>query len=114
MRDASIHSERPAAYNAGRMRTRRQKKAFPSIFASHDMTVRQSDPTSSTAGAEDQETRMTVSRDGKKGIVIICNLDTRGEDIVFVKDLIRGRGHDAILVDFSMEEPPPLAGDVTC
>lgn len=51
---------------------------------------------------------------GKKGIVIICNLDTRGEDITFVKDLIRDRGHEAILVDFSMEEPPPLAGDVTC
>jgi uncharacterized protein (UPF0261 family) len=51
---------------------------------------------------------------GKKGIVIICNLDTRGKDIVFVKDLIRGRGHEPILVDFSMEEPPPLPGDITC
>jgi uncharacterized protein (UPF0261 family) len=50
----------------------------------------------------------------RKGIVVICNLDTRGEDIVFVRDLIRSRGHDAILVDFSMEEPPPIAGDVTC
>ena len=26
----------------------------------------------------------------KKGIVVVCNLDTRGEDIVFVKDLIAG------------------------
>jgi uncharacterized protein (UPF0261 family) len=51
---------------------------------------------------------------GKKGIVIICNLDTRGEDIIFVKDLIRSRGHDAILLDFSMEEPPPFAGDIPC
>ncbi len=50
----------------------------------------------------------------KKGIVIVCNLDTRGEDVAFVKDLIRGRGHDPILLDFSMEEPPPFAGDVTC
>ena len=50
----------------------------------------------------------------KKGIVIICNLDTRGEDIVFVKDLIAGRGHTPILLDFSMEEPPPFAGDITC
>jgi uncharacterized protein (UPF0261 family) len=49
---------------------------------------------------------------GKKGIVVICNLDTRGEDIVFVKDLIRGRGHEAILLDFSMEEPPPFPGDI--
>ncbi len=50
---------------------------------------------------------------GKKGIAIICNLDTRGGDIVFVKDLIAGRGHEPILVDFSMEEPPPFPGDVT-
>ena len=50
---------------------------------------------------------------GRKGIVIICNLDTRGEDIVFVKDLIAGRGHEPILLDFSMEEPPPFPGDIT-
>lgn len=49
-----------------------------------------------------------------KGIVIICNLDTRGEDIVFVRDLIRSRGHHPILVDFSMEAPPPVSGDITC
>jgi uncharacterized protein (UPF0261 family) len=49
-----------------------------------------------------------------KGIAIICNLDTRGEDILFVRDLIKNRGHTPILVDFSMEEPPPVAGDVTC
>ena len=55
-----------------------------------------------------------MSGESRKGIVIICNLDTRGEDIVFVKGLIEGRGHEAILVDFSMEEPPPVAGDVTC
>ena len=50
----------------------------------------------------------------QKGIVIICNLDTRGEDIIFVKQLIESRGHNAILLDFSMEEPPPFAGDITC
>jgi uncharacterized protein (UPF0261 family) len=50
----------------------------------------------------------------KKGIVIVCNLDTRGEDIAFVKDLIESRGHEAILLDFSMEEPPPFPGDITC
>jgi uncharacterized protein (UPF0261 family) len=48
----------------------------------------------------------------KKGVVVVVNLDTRGEDIVFVKDLIRGRGHEAILLDFSMEEPPPFPGDI--
>lgn len=50
----------------------------------------------------------------KKGIVIICNLDTRGEDIVFVKHLIEARGHNAYFLDFSMEEPPPFPGDITC
>jgi uncharacterized protein (UPF0261 family) len=49
---------------------------------------------------------------GKKGIVFVCNLDTRGGDIAFVKDLIAGRGHEAILLDFSMEEPPPFPGDI--
>ncbi len=49
----------------------------------------------------------------KKGIVVVCNLDTRGEDILFVKDLIAGRGHEPILLDFSMEEPPPVPGDIT-
>src|ERR1019366_4239513 len=48
----------------------------------------------------------------KKGIVIVCNLDTRGEDIVFVKQLIADRGHGPILLDFSMEEPPPFPGDI--
>ncbi len=47
-----------------------------------------------------------------KGIVIVCNLDTRGEDIVFVRQLVRDRGHEAILLDFSMEEPPPFPGDI--
>ena len=50
----------------------------------------------------------------KKGIVIICNLDTRGEEIAFVRDVIKDRGHEAILLDFSMEEPPPFPGDITC
>ena len=50
----------------------------------------------------------------QKGIVIVCNLDTRGKDIFFVKELIERRGHRAILLDFSMEEPPPFAGDISC
>lgn len=48
----------------------------------------------------------------KKGIVIVCNLDTRGEEIAFVKELIQNRGHEAILMDFSMEERPPFPGDI--
>lgn len=57
---------------------------------------------------------MAQSGDDKKGIVIICNLDTRGEDIMFVREMIRSRGHNPILVDFSMEEPPPVPGDIRC
>ena len=49
-----------------------------------------------------------------KGILILCNIDTRGEDIKFVKGLIEDRGHRAILLDFSMEEAPPFPGDITC
>lgn len=49
----------------------------------------------------------------RKGIVVLCNLDARGGEIRFVKDLIEGRGHEAILLDFSLEEPPPFPGDVT-
>lgn len=49
-----------------------------------------------------------------KGILIICNLDTRGEDIKMVKQMIEERGHRAILLDVSMEEPPPFPGDITC
>lgn len=49
----------------------------------------------------------------RKRIVIVCNLDTRGEDILFVKDLIAGRGIEPVLLDFSMEEPPPFPGDIT-
>ncbi|MDO8789853.1 MAG: Tm-1-like ATP-binding domain-containing protein [Sulfuritalea sp.] len=45
-------------------------------------------------------------------MVIVCNLDTRGEDIVFVRQLIADRGHQPILLDFSMEEPPPFPGDI--
>jgi uncharacterized protein (UPF0261 family) len=50
----------------------------------------------------------------QKTILIIANLDTRGEDFIFVKDLIKKKGHRAILLDFSMETKPPFPGDITC
>jgi uncharacterized protein (UPF0261 family) len=50
----------------------------------------------------------------KKGILILCNLDTRGKEIAFVKDMIEARGHRGIFLDFSMEEPPAFSGDITC
>jgi uncharacterized protein (UPF0261 family) len=50
----------------------------------------------------------------KKTIVIIANLDTRGSEFKMVKDLIESRGHTALLLDFSMEQEPFFAGDITC
>jgi uncharacterized protein (UPF0261 family) len=50
----------------------------------------------------------------KKGIVIVCSLDAQSENVAFIKDLIRRRGHEPILLDVSMELNPPFSGDVTC
>lgn len=50
----------------------------------------------------------------KKTILVIANLDTRGEDFILVKDLIERKGHRAIFLDFSMEKEPSFPGDITC
>lgn len=50
----------------------------------------------------------------KKTILILSDLDARGEDAKVVKGLIESRGIKALLMDFSMEEPPPFPGDITC
>lgn len=51
---------------------------------------------------------------GKKTILIIANLDTRGSEFKLVKTLIESRGHHALILDFSMEQEPFFAGDITC
>ncbi len=50
----------------------------------------------------------------KKTILIIANLDTRGAEFKMVKELIEFKGHNALLLDFSMEQEPFFAGDITC
>lgn len=50
----------------------------------------------------------------RRTILLICNLDTRGAEILRARDRILERGHDAVLLDFSMEAPPPIDGDLTC
>jgi len=50
----------------------------------------------------------------KKTILIIANLDTRGSEFKMVKDLIESKGHNALLLDFSMEQKPFFPGDITC
>ena len=49
-----------------------------------------------------------------KTVLIIANLDTRGAEFKFVKELIQSRGLNAILLDFSMEQEPFFDGDITC
>ena len=51
---------------------------------------------------------------GRRTILLICNLDTRGAEIIRARDRIRARGHEAVLLDFSMEAVPPVDGDLTC
>ena len=50
----------------------------------------------------------------KKTVLIIANLDTRGAEFKFVKELIQSQGLNAILLDFSMEQEPFFMGDITC
>ena len=50
----------------------------------------------------------------KKTILIIANLDTRGAEFKMVKELIESKGHNALLLDFSMEQEPFFTGDITC
>ena len=50
----------------------------------------------------------------KKTILIIANLDTRGAEFKMVKELIESKGHNGLLLDFSMEQEPFFTGDITC
>jgi uncharacterized protein (UPF0261 family) len=48
-----------------------------------------------------------------KPVVIVGALDTKGEEFRFVRDLIRARGLDTIVVDFSVLEDPPFRPDIS-
>jgi uncharacterized protein (UPF0261 family) len=48
-----------------------------------------------------------------KPVVIVGALDTKGEDFRFVRDLIRARGLETIVVDFGVLEDPPFAPDIS-
>ena len=50
----------------------------------------------------------------RKTILVIANLDTRGAEFKMVKELIESKGHEALLLDFSMEQEPFFEGDITC
>jgi uncharacterized protein (UPF0261 family) len=48
-----------------------------------------------------------------KPIVIVGALDTKGEEFRFVRDLIRARGLQTIVVDFGVLGDPPFAPDIS-
>ena len=49
-----------------------------------------------------------------KTIVIIGTMDTKGEQILFVKQLIERQGHKAIIMDTSTRGSSPINVDITC
>jgi uncharacterized protein (UPF0261 family) len=49
----------------------------------------------------------------KKKIVIIGTVDTKGDQLRFLKERIESRGHEAILMDISMGGDPPYQADIT-
>jgi uncharacterized protein (UPF0261 family) len=49
----------------------------------------------------------------KKKIVIIGTVDTKGDQLRFLKERIESRGHEAILMDISMGGDPSYKADIT-
>ena len=49
----------------------------------------------------------------RKKIVIIGTVDTKGDQLRFLKERIESRGHEAILMDISMGADPSYQGDIT-
>lgn len=47
-----------------------------------------------------------------KTVVIVGTLDTKGEDLRLLRDLLRARGLDTLVVDFGILAEPPFAPDV--
>jgi uncharacterized protein (UPF0261 family) len=50
----------------------------------------------------------------RKTVLLMANLDTRGPEFLVYKDLVRELGFEPLLLDFSMEQVPPLGADITC
>ena len=47
-------------------------------------------------------------------ILIVSSLDTKGQEIKFLKGLIEQRGHKTLLLDMSMRGEPQILADVPC
>jgi uncharacterized protein (UPF0261 family) len=49
-----------------------------------------------------------------KTILIVGTLDTKGEEITYLKQQIQNRGCEAVIMDLSMKERPSIEGDISC
>ena len=49
-----------------------------------------------------------------RSIVIVSSLDTKGQEVKFLKTLIEQRGHKTLLLDMSMRCEPQIPADVSC
>jgi len=47
-------------------------------------------------------------------ILIVSSLDTKGQEVKFLKELIEQRGHKTLLLDMSMRGEPQIPSDVPC
>ena len=47
-------------------------------------------------------------------ILIVSSLDTKGQEVKFLKGLIEERGHKALLLDMSMRGKPQIPADIPC
>lgn len=47
-------------------------------------------------------------------ILIVSSLDTKGQEIRFLKTLIEQRGHKILLLDMSMRGEPQIPADIPC
>jgi uncharacterized protein (UPF0261 family) len=48
-----------------------------------------------------------------KKIVILCTLDTKGEQVRYLREKVEAKGHKAILMDLSTGDIPPFEAEVT-
>ncbi|NIO70009.1 MAG: UPF0261 family protein, partial [Anaerolineae bacterium] len=48
-----------------------------------------------------------------KAIMVIGTLDTKGDEVRYLKEQIEARGHETVVVDVGVLEEPPLQADLT-
>src|SRR4030042_6977913 len=47
-------------------------------------------------------------------ILIVSSLDTKGQEVKFLKNLIEQKGHKTLLLDMSMRGEPSIPADIPC